>query len=47
MQERSEVQQRQRYQAVEKVRETLVEKYLWEVILVYAGESFQSYTGVP
>ena len=42
MQERSEVQQRQRYQAVEKLRETLDEKYLWEVILLYAGEGFRS-----
>lgn len=47
MQERSEVQQRQRYQAVEKLRETLDEKYLWEVILLYAGESFKTYTGLP
>ena len=30
MQERSEMQQRQGYQAVEKLRETLDEKYLWE-----------------
>ena len=47
MQERSEMQQRQRYQAVEKLRETLDEKYLWEVILLYAGESFKTYTGLP
>ena len=32
MQQRSEMQQRQGYQAVEKLRETLDEKYLWEVI---------------
>ena len=38
MQERSEMQQRQGYQAVEKLRKTLDEKYLWEVILLYAGE---------
>ena len=47
MQERSEMQQRQGYQAVEKLRETLDEKYLWEVILLYAGESFKTYTGLP
>ena len=41
------MQQRQRYQAVEKLRETLDEKYLWEVILLYAGESFKTYTGLP
>ena len=34
MQERLEMQQRQGYQAVEKLRETLDEKYLWEVILL-------------
>ena len=27
--------------------ETLDEKYLWEVILLYAGESFKTYTGLP
>lgn len=47
MQEKSEMQQRQGYQAVEKLRETLDEKYLWEVILLYAGESFKTYTGLP
>ena len=47
MQQRSEMQQRQGYQAVEKLRETLDEKYLWEVILLYAGESFKTYTGLP
>ena len=47
MQERSEMQQRQGYQAVEKLRKTLDEKYLWEVILLYAGESFKTYTGLP
>ena len=47
MQERSEMQQRQGYQAVEKLRETLDEEYLWEVILLYAGESFKTYTGLP
>lgn len=26
---------------------TLDEKYLWEVILLYAGESFKTYTGLP
>ncbi|MFR4634108.1 MAG: PQQ-binding-like beta-propeller repeat protein [Blautia faecis] len=41
------MQQRQGYQAVEKLRETLDEKYLWEVILLYAGESFKTYTGLP
>ena len=46
MQQRSEMQQRQGYQAVEKLRETLDEKYLWEVILLYAGESFKTYTGL-
>ena len=41
------MQQRQGHQAVEKLRETLDEKYLWEVILLYAGESFKTYTGLP
>ena len=45
MQEKAERQQR--CQAVEKLRETLDEKYLWEVILLYAGESFKTYTGLP
>ena len=40
MQERSEMQQRQGYQAVEKLRKTLDEKYLWEVILTYTGLPF-------
>ena len=44
MQEKAERQQR--CQAVEKLRETLDEKYLWEVILLYAGESFKTYTGL-
>ena len=36
-----------RYRAVRKLRTELTEEHLWEVVLLYAGVRFKTYSGLP
>ena len=36
-----------RYRAVRKLRTELTEEHLWEVVLLYSGVRFKTYSGLP
>ena len=36
----------QRYKAVRKLRNELIEEHLWEVVMLYSGVSFKTYSGL-
>ena len=40
-------ERQRRYRAVRKLRTELTEEHLWDVILLYAGVSFKTYSGLP
>ena len=40
-------ERRRRYRAVRKLKSEPTEEHLWEVVLVYAGVSFKTYSGLP
>ena len=40
-------ERQRRYRAVRKLRTDPTEEYLWEVVLLYAGVSFKTYSGLP
>ena len=40
-------ERQRRYRAVRKLRTELTEEHLWEVILLYAGVRFKTYSGLP
>ena len=40
-------ERQRRYRAVRKLRTELTEEHLWEVVLLYAGVRFKTYSGLP
>ena len=40
-------ERQRRYRAVRKLRTEPTEEHLWEVVLLYAGVSFKTYSGLP
>lgn len=40
-------ERQRRYRAVKKLRDDPTEEHLWDVILVYAGVKFKTYSGLP
>ena len=40
-------ERRRRYRAVRKLRSEPTEEHLWEVVLLYAGVSYKTYSGLP
>ena len=40
-------ERQRRYRAVKKLRKEPTEKHLWDVVLLYSGVKFKTYSGVP
>ena len=42
-----EAERQQRYRAVKKLRKEPTEEHLWDVVLLYSGVKFKTYSGLP